>query len=132
MPPARLERAPRKDETMKSGQRVMLAATMWLGFVASGCGSSGSGNTSGGCTGATVPAPQTSIPAGQMLEIDGTGLASTTEVTFTDSAGKSEMVTVSSADAMSVVVTVPTDLKQGTVTVKVCGASFQLQVTPPV
>jgi hypothetical protein len=66
-----------------------------------------------------------------MLEIDGTGLAGTTEVTFTDSTGKSEMVTPSSADAMAVVVTVPADM-QGNVTVKVCGASFSLDITPPV
>jgi hypothetical protein len=104
---------------------------MWLGFVASACGGSGSGSTGGSCTGATVPNPQTSIPAGQVLEIDGTGLANTKDVTFTDSTGKSETVAVSSADTMAVDVTVPTDM-QGTVTVKVCGASFSLMITPPV
>ena len=109
----------------------MLVGTMWLGFVASACGSGGSKGTGGACTGATVPTPQTSIPAGQVLEIDGTGLASTTEVTFTDSTGKSEMVTVMSADTMAVEVAVPTDM-QGAVTVKVCGASFPLTITPPV
>jgi len=109
----------------------MLVGTMWLGFVASACGSSGSGSAGGTCTGATVPTPQTSIPAGQVLEIDGTGLASTMNVTFTDSAGKSESVAVMSADAMAVEVAVPTDM-QGAVTVKVCGASFSLTITPPV
>jgi hypothetical protein len=105
---------------------------MLLGFFASACGGSGSGSTSGGCTGATVPAPQASIPAGQTLEIDGTGLAATMSVTFTDSKGKTESVNVSSADAMSVTVAVPTDLTVGAVTVKVCGASFSIDVTAPV
>jgi hypothetical protein len=109
----------------------MLMGTMWLGFVASACGSSGSKSTGGTCTGATVPNPQTSIPAGQVLEIDGTGLANTTDVTFTDSKGKSETVAVTSADTMAVEVAVPSDM-QGMVTVKVCGASFPLTITPPV
>jgi hypothetical protein len=104
---------------------------MWLGFVASACGSGGSKSAGGACTGATVPNPQASIPAGQVLEIDGTGLANTTDVTFTDSKGKSETVAVTSADAMAVEVAVPTDM-QGMVTVKVCGASFSLTITPAV
>jgi hypothetical protein len=116
---------------MKRGQRVILLGTMWLGFVASACGGSGSGSSGGSCTGATVPTPQASIPAGQVLEIDGTGLADTKDVTFTDSKGKTETVAVTSADTMAVEVAVPTDM-QGMVTVKVCGASFSLTITPPV